>query len=81
MALEYVVDYVGHGVIEHGDDQKARPTHSGLLHISLGEHCNQRARGSWRLVSVIGSTAAIAVLRARGASEPALDMTRRSSPW
>jgi len=57
MALEYVVDYVGHGVIEHGDDQKARPTHSGLLHISLGEHCNQRARGSWRLVSVIGSTA------------------------
>jgi hypothetical protein len=57
MAVEYVVDYVGHGVIEYGDDQQARPTHSGLLHISLGEHCNERASAGWRLVSVIGSTA------------------------
>jgi len=36
---------------------KTKLTHSGLLHISLGEHCNERASNGSRLVSVIGSTA------------------------
>lgn len=32
MAVEYVVDFVGHGIIECGDDPQPHPTHTGALH-------------------------------------------------
>lgn len=57
MALEYVVDFVGHGIIECGDDPQPHATQTGQIHVSLGAHCNERAHAGWRLITVIGSTA------------------------